>query len=87
MRHIIVALYVVEIYGLRDPVILVKIFQISEEIGIVGDSPYIAFEVDIIDGIETDQSHEKPPVGFHDPISEEITPVGKSVVEEVERAE
>src|SRR5574339_583934 len=87
MRHIIVTLDMVEINGLRDPIILVKISQIAEEMGIVRDSPHVAFEVNIIDGIEADQRHKQAPVGFHDPLSEEIPTVGKLIVEKIERVE
>ncbi len=39
MGHVVVALDVVDIDRLRDVVRLIKILEISEEVGVINDSP------------------------------------------------
>ena len=62
MRHIVVALDMVEIDGLGNAVGLVKIFEIAEQVRIVDDPTDVAFEVAVIDRIEPDQGDEQLPV-------------------------
>jgi hypothetical protein len=38
MRHIIVPFDVIEIHGVGDAVILVEVFEIAEEVGVIGDT-------------------------------------------------
>ena len=64
MRHVIVAFDVVEIHSVRDAIILVEIFEVTEQIGIIGDAADVAFEVSVVDGVEADERDEQAPVGF-----------------------
>ena len=48
MRHVIMPFDVIEIHGLGDAVILVEIFEITEEIIVIDETPEIAFEMSVV---------------------------------------
>ena len=73
MCHIVVPLDMVEIDGLGDAVGLVEIFEITEQAWVIDDATEVAFEVAVIDRIESDQGDEQPPVRFDEFRAEEIT--------------
>ena len=66
LAAVIVPLDVVHVHGRGDAGLLVEIAQIVRQIGIVDDPPQVALEVAVIDGIETDERAEQPPVGLGD---------------------
>ena len=72
VSDVVVALDMIEINRLRDARLLIKIHQITLEAGIIDDAPKVTFEVEIINDIEPNECAEKPPVRFHDPVTEEI---------------
>ena len=70
VSHVIMALDVVEIHGVGDSIILIEIFEITEEVRVIGNAANVAFEVPMIDGVEADQCDEQPPIGLYDPGAE-----------------
>ena len=62
VRDVVMPLDVIEIHRLRDPVDLVQIPEIAEELGIVDDPAHVALEVPVIHGIEPDQRDEQAPI-------------------------
>ena len=73
MTAVIVPLDVIEIDGVRDARHLIQIAQIIPKICIVDDAPQIAFEVAVIDGVETYERREQPPIRFGDLPPDQIT--------------
>lgn len=65
VRHVVMALDMVDIHGLGDAVGLVEVFEISEEIRVVDDSPYVALKMTVVHRIKPDQRDKESPVGFH----------------------
>lgn len=66
VRDVIMPLDMVEIHGPGDTLGLVEVFEISEEIRIIDDSPDIALKVSVVDRVEPNQRDKQPPVGFHE---------------------
>ena len=64
MRHVIVPLDVVEVHRRGYPVVLIQIAQVRPEVRVVDNAAKVAFEVAMLDRIESDQRREKAPVGF-----------------------
>ena len=64
VRDIIMPFDMVEIDRLRNPFDLIEIFQVAEEIGIVGYAAKVALEMAMVDGVKTYQCHEQPPIGL-----------------------
>ena len=64
--HIVVTLDVVEVDRLGDAGLLVEIGQVTLEVRVVEDTAEAAFEMDVVDDVETDEGAEEPPVGLHD---------------------
>ena len=54
----------VEVHGIGDAVGLIEIFEIAEEVGIVGDPPDVALEMSVIDGVEAYEGDEQAPISF-----------------------
>jgi hypothetical protein len=70
VRHVVVALDVVEIHRVCNAVMLVKIAQVRPEIRIIDNPAKIAFEVAVINGVEPNQRREQAPVRLGHPIGE-----------------
>jgi hypothetical protein len=64
MALIVVALDMAEIHGRGDALDLEQGTHIVRKARIVGNPPDVAFEMADVDGIESDQRREQPPVGF-----------------------
>jgi len=58
---------------------LVQITRVSPQVGVLGQTFFIGLEVVVVNRIKTDQSGKQTPVGFSDPISEQITPFRQPV--------
>ncbi len=54
-----------EIHGAADPRHLVKLAGVIPEIGVIDETPEVALEVAVIDGIEPDQRREQPLGGLY----------------------
>ena len=53
---VVMPLDVIEVHGAGDTAGLIKVFEIAEEVGVVDDSPDVALEMAVVDGVE---SHER----------------------------
>src|SRR3982750_3557040 len=72
MRHVIMPFDVIEIHGRGDAVILVEIFEITEEIIVIDETPEIAFEMSVVHGIEANERDEQAPIRLHEARPEEV---------------
>ena len=61
---VVMPLDVVEVHGVGDAVGLVEVFEVSEEIRVIDDSPEIALEMAVVDGVEADEGDKQSPIGF-----------------------
>ena len=61
---VVVPLDVVEVHGVGDPVGLIEVFEIAEEIGVVDNPSEVAFEMAVVDGVEAYEGDEQAPIGF-----------------------
>jgi len=64
--NVVVAFNVVEVDGFGDARLLVKIAEIALEVGIIDDPAEVAFEMTVINGVETDEGTKETPIGFDD---------------------
>ncbi len=62
VRHVVMTLDVIEIDGVGNARLLIQIHQISLQIWIVDDTAQVAFEMAVIDDVETHKRAEKSPV-------------------------
>ena len=69
---VVVVFDVIHVDGLGHPRDLVEVSGVAPEVGIVDDSPEVAFEVTDIDRVETDQGREEPPIGFGQGVADEV---------------
>ena len=56
---VIVPLDVVEVHRVGDPVVLIEVLEVPEEIRVVHDTPDVALEVAVVDGVESNHGHEQ----------------------------
>jgi len=87
VSDVVVALDVVEVDGVSDAGMLVKIHEVALEVGVVGDAADVALEVAVVHGIETHEGAEEAPIGFHDASAEEVTAIREARVQFIERGE
>ena len=64
MRHVIVALDMIEVDRRCNVAELVEIAQVAPEVRIVDDAAEIALEMSDVHGIEADQRDEEAPIGL-----------------------
>ncbi len=72
MRHVVVALDVIEIDGVGDAGLLIQIHQVTLQVRIIDDAADVALEMAVIDGVEPNECAEETPVGFDDAIVEQV---------------
>jgi hypothetical protein len=73
VRHVVVALDVIEVYGLGNGRLLIEIHQVTLQIGVIDDAPDVALEVAVIHDVEAHKGAEKAPVGFDDATAQQVT--------------
>jgi hypothetical protein len=73
LAAVIMPLDLIDAHGLGYARRLIKVAQITPEIGIVGNAPQVALEMAVIDAVETDQRREQTPIGFGDTVADKIT--------------
>ena len=59
VRHVVVALDVIEVDRVGDAWLLIEIHQIALQIWVIDDAPQVALEVAVINGVEPDERAEK----------------------------
>ena len=74
---VIVVLDVEEVDGLGHARPVIEFAQIALQGGIVADLPQVALEVAEIDGVETDQGGEEPPIGLGQSCAAEEAPASE----------
>jgi hypothetical protein len=67
-----VPLDVIEVYKPSNARLLIQVPQISVQLFVIYDSPHVALEMSMVNGIESNQGVEQTPLRFHDAISEKI---------------
>ncbi len=66
LAAVIMPLDVIHVDGRGDAGLLIKIAQIVREVRIVDDTPQVALEMAVVDGIEAYERREQPQVGLGD---------------------
>ena len=61
---VVMPLDVVEVHGIGDPVGLIEVFEVTEEVRVVDDPSKVAFEMAMVDGVEANEGDEQAPIGF-----------------------
>src|SRR5580693_9895739 len=87
LAAVIVPLDLIDADGLGNAGHGIKIAQIIPQVGIVGDAAQIALEMAVIDGVETDERGEQPPVRFGDLTADQITLPRQALFELIESDE
>jgi hypothetical protein len=64
VRHVVMPLDVIEVHSLGDAVILVEVFQITSQVGVIGATSDITFEMSMVHDIEADERDKQAPIGF-----------------------
>src|SRR5947208_15044515 len=72
VRHIIMALDVIEINGVSYSGLLIQIHQVALQIRVINDAAQVALEMAVINHVEPDKRAKKSPVGFDNAIPEQI---------------
>ncbi len=75
VRHIIMALDVVEVDRVGDAWLLIQIRQVALQIRVIDDAAQVALEMAVINHVEPDKRAKKSPVRFDDAIAEQISTV------------
>src|SRR5438874_2469383 len=87
VRHVVMALDVIEVDGLAETALLKQIARVGPKMRVVDDSPQVALEVAEVDGVETDERREQPDVRLGHPIANQIPLTAQPRVEPVEARE
>jgi len=61
---VVMPLDVVEVHGIGDPVGLIEVFEVTEEVRVVDDPSKVAFEMAMVDGVEANEGDKQAPIGF-----------------------
>ena len=67
---------VIHIHGVRHVIVLIEIFEIAKQIGIIHNAPDIAFKMAVIHRVKSDERHEQPPVCLHGALAKKISSCG-----------
>ena len=61
---VVVPFDMVEVDGVGDAVCLIEIFEVAEEVRVIDNSPDVALEMAVVDGVETQEGDKQTPIGF-----------------------
>ena len=81
------ALDIIDMHGIGNAGHLVQLFQVTGQIGIIGDAAQITFEMPYIHRIEPHKGGEQAPVRFGQGITQQITPRAQALVHGIQRIE
>ena len=73
VRHVIMALDVIEVDRLSDAGQLIKVHQITLQIRVIDNAADVALEMAMINNIEPNERTEESPVGFDNAIWKQVT--------------
>ena len=62
---VVMAFDLIHIHGVRHVIVLIEIFEVAKQIGIINDAPDITFEMSMVHRVESDERDEQPPVCLH----------------------
>ena len=75
VREVVVTFDVIEVHRIRNAINLIEIAEIPVQVRVISDPSDVAFEMAMVDRVEPDQRHEKPPVRFERHIPKEISAI------------
>src|ERR1043166_8138533 len=84
---VVVTLDMVDVDGFEDAGLLIKIAKVALKVWVVDDPAEVAFEMTVINSIETDQGAKQTPIGFDDLRAEQKPATGEALFQMVERCE
>src|SRR5690606_179784 len=84
---VIVVLDVVHVHGAGNAGKLEQLTRECPYVGVVDDAATVAFEVAVIDLVETHQRGEEPDVGFGQPLAHQVALLPKPRFQPVQRVE
>ena len=85
VRHVVMALDMIEVDGLGDARLLIQVHQVTLEVGVIDDATDVAFKVTVIDDVEPDERAEKAPVSFDDAFIEQVATCGQALLQLIQR--
>src|SRR5690606_34599195 len=87
MAAVVVLLDVVEADGFRHARPLVKLASVAPQIGVIDQTPDVAFEMAVVNGIEANQGSEEAPIGLCKLVSNQETLPPKALFQTVQAGE
>ena len=82
---VVVTLDMIEIDRVGNPFSSIEVFEIAEEIGVVGNAADVALEVAMIDGVKPDERDEEAPIRFDELRAEQIPAIREPLLDSIER--
>src|SRR5688572_20896568 len=82
---VVVTLDMIEIDRVGNPFDLIEVFEIAEEIRVVDNTPDVALEVAMIDGVKADERDEEAPIRFDELRAEQIPAIREPLLDSIER--
>jgi len=81
VRVVVMPFDVVEVDGLGNPGLLIKISQVTVQVRVIDDAPDVAFEMSVVNRIKPNKRYEQTPIGFQRLRSKKKSPSGESIVQ------
>jgi len=78
---------VIDIHRLIDSRLLIKIQHVALKVRVIDDAPQIAFEMAVINDVETNERAKQSPIRFDDSLAEQIATISEALFHFVERVE
>ena len=73
MRHVVMALDVIDADSLGDSRLLIEIEQVSLQVWVIDNALHVALEMTMINDVEPNQRAEQSPIGFDNAFVEQVT--------------
>ena len=78
---VVVPFDVVEVDGLSNPRLLIKISQIAVQVRVIDDSTEVAFEMSVVNRVKSNKRYEQAPIGFQRLRSKKKSLTGESIIQ------
>ena len=85
VRHVVMTLDVIEINSVGDAWLLIQIHQKALQIWIVDDTAQVAFEMAVVDGVETNKRAKKSPVRLDNSAIKQVSAFRQTLFELIQR--
>src|SRR5215210_4355493 len=79
VAFVVVLLYVVHVHRVRDARLLIQILQIPPQVRIIHDTPQVALEVVVVNGVEAHQRGKHAPVCLRYAVAAQVAPRGQDL--------